>query len=125
MPSKALPANVGFLPEACHEYQSLKARDPVAFDAIHRSLISLGEDGPPKDARLFHSDEPGFPHGLAYWFPAGGHAVVFEPQSRMILQSETGPQTVRSVLIGGRESLYTVWFIIRSPRPLTDVRSET
>lgn len=115
MPNKALPANIGFLPKAYDEYQSLKARDPVAFDAIHGTLISLGQNGPPKSTRLFHSDEPDFPHGLAYWFSAGGHTVVFEPKSRVILQSKAGPQTVRSVLIGGKESLYTVWLIIPNP----------
>jgi hypothetical protein len=115
VPTRALPANTGFLPKAYDEYQSLKARDPVAFDAVHGSLISLGKNGAPRNTRLFRSDEPDFPHGLAYWFSAGGHTIVFEPKSRVILPSETGLRTVRSVLIGGKESLYTVWLIIPNP----------
>lgn len=115
MPSKALPSNIGFLPKAYDEYQSLKARDPVAFDAIHRSLISLGEDKPPDDTRLFLSDEPHFPKGLAYWFEAGGHVIVFEPSARVTLQAESGAQIVRSIRVGGKESLYTIWFIIPKP----------
>lgn len=112
MPSKPLPANIGFLPKAYEEYLGLKARDPEAFAAVHQALISLGEDKPPHDTRLFLSDEPHFPKGLAYWFQAGGHAVVFEPSSRNILRSKSGAQVVRSIRIGGTESLYTVWFII-------------
>ena len=115
MSRKALPANIGFLPGAYREYRSLKLRDSAAFEAVHSALISLGEDGPPKDAGPFHGDEPGFPRGLVYWFTSGGHAVVFEPKSRMILRSKSGSQTVRSVLIGGKESLYTIWLIMPKP----------
>lgn len=112
MSKKSLPSNIGFLPEAYREYQKLKTRDTAAFGLVHESLVLLGEAGPPKHAKPFLSDEPGFPRGLAYWFQAGDYFVVFEPLSRMVLKSAAGSQTVRSVLIGGRESLYTVWFII-------------
>ncbi|MBI5210967.1 MAG: hypothetical protein HY927_13440 [Elusimicrobia bacterium] len=113
--SKGLPSNVGFLPGAYDDYQELAAQDPIAFDAVRHALKSLGKDGPPKDVRLLRSDEPGFPNGLAYWFTAGDHVVVFEPRSRLVLESPGGPQTVRSALVGGKESLYTVWFIVPKP----------
>lgn len=77
--------------------------------------MALGESGPPKSAKPFSSDEPGFPRGLTYWFQAGAYAVVFEPKSRMVLKSRSGAQTVRSVLLGKRDGLYTVWLIIANP----------
>lgn len=112
MSKKSLPENIGFLPEAYREYQKLETRDAAAFGIVHESLALLGKAGPAKDTRPFHSDEPGFPRGLAYWFPAGEYIVVFEPQSRMVLKSSAGSQTVRSVLIGGKDKLYTIWMII-------------
>lgn len=112
MPKKALPGNIGFLPGAYREYQNLEASDADAFGLVQESLIQLGATGAPRSARPFHDEELGVPLGLTYWFPVGVYIVVFEPQSRMVMRSKTGSQTVRSVLKSGRDGLYTIWLIM-------------
>lgn len=115
MSGQGLPSNIGFLPGAYRDYERLQSSDPGDFEAVRRALTSLGKEGPPRDTRLFLSDEAGFPNGLVYRLTAGRRIVVFEPSSRLLLGPEGGPKTVRSVLAGGGESLYTVWFIILPP----------
>lgn len=113
MSSLDLPGNIAFLPKAYREYKTFEARDPEFFKDLQEALVSLGENGPPKETRPFVGDD--LPHGLAYWFPLGDHMVVFEPGSRLVLQGEGGARTIRSVLIGGKEPLYTIWIITSLP----------
>lgn len=110
MQPEPLPKNVLFLQGAHREYEALKSA-PDDFAAVHGAFVSLGKDGAPRDAALVPVAEPPFPITLAYRFKAGRFTIVFESNTRVVLQTSKGARIVRSVLPPAGAT-FTIWAIL-------------